>query len=278
MSIITIYQEYDTRSPKFERHINHILNRIKTGSSKELIEKIRAGNQDLKMLLPCILFSGQFSYRNKESLIKHSGFICLDFDKFPDSDTLLTWKDTLEGDNYTYCVFLSPSGNGLKCIVKIPPIPWNHKGYFDALKDYYQCPFFDKKVSDFSRICFESYDPFLTINQDSVVWDKAKVYPKTTRNTAGQPLNEQKTVDILLKWWLKKFGLYKGQRNSNVFILCAAMNDYGINSDYAKDIVSAFQCEDFKLSEILTIFKSAYNKTQKHGTLKFIDGKERKHS
>lgn len=276
MSLITIYQNYDTKSLKFERHINHILNRIKTGASKELIYKIRStGDADLKMQLPCILFSGEFSYRNAKSIVSHSGFICLDFDKFPDSDTLLTWKDTLEGDEFTYSVFLSPSGNGLKCIIRIPPIISNHRGYFDALKDYYQTPYFDKQCSDISRICFESYDPYLTINQNSTIWDKVKIYEVSNKNTDGVPVDEQKSAQILLKWWTRKFGLYSGERNSNLFRLCASFNDYGISREYAENIVSAFQQQDFKLSEILNTLRSAYKNTSKFGTLKFTDGKEK---
>lgn len=275
MSLITIYQSYDTKSPKYERHINHILNRIKTGASKELVFKLRAtGDNDLKLQLPSILFSGEFSYRNIKSLIKHSGFICLDFDKFPDSDTLLTWKDTLESDEFTYSVFLSPSGNGLKCIIRIPPIVENHKSYFDALKEYYDTPYFDKKCSDVTRICFESYDPYLTINQNSTIWDKQKIYDIPKYDTSGHPVNEQKSAQILLKWWHRKFGLYSGERNSNLFILCASFNDYGISREYAENIVSSFQQQDFKLSEILTTLRSAYRKTEKFGTLKFTDGKE----
>lgn len=279
MSLITIYQTFDTKSSKFERHINHILNRIKTGSSKELVYQIRStGNPELKKQLPCILFSGHFSYRNTKSLIQHSGFICLDFDKFPDSDTLLTWKDTIESDEYTYSVFLSPSGNGFKCIVKIPPVVENHKGYFEALKEYYDCPYFDIHCSDICRICFESYDPFLTINPKSTVWDKVKVFKPVKYDFVDDPEDEQKVVQILLKWWLRKFGIYSGSRNSNLFKLCAAFNDYGINQDYARDIVSSFEQDGFRLNEIHTILKSAYSKTEKFGTLKFTtDGnKERK--
>lgn len=276
MSIITIYKEYDTKSPKFDKHINHILNRIKTGSSKELVYEIRStNNKELKLKLPAILFSGSFSYRNAKSLVKHSGFICLDFDKFPDSETLLVWKYTLESDDHTYCVFLSPSGMGLKCIVKIPPIKENHKGYFDALKEYYECPYFDVTCSDVSRICFESYDPYLTINEKSVVWDKVKVYERPVFIDTGEPIDEQKTVKILLKWWTKKFGLYDGQRNSNLFKLCAAFNDYGINRDYAINICSTFQQEGFGQAEILNTVRSAYKNTSKFGTLKFTNGKEK---
>ncbi len=276
MSLITIYKNQSPTSDKFERHINHILNRIKTGSSKELVYEIRAtGNAELKKQLPSILFSGHFSYRNAKSLIKHSGFICLDFDKFPDSETLLAWKDTLEGDMYTYCVFLSPSGLGLKCLVKIPPIKENHRGYFEALKEYYNNPYFDTHVSDVCRLCYESYDPYLTINHNSSTWDTVKKYEPVKYNFEGQPADEQKTVNILLRWWIRKFGLYSGERNSNVYKLCAAFNDYGINKDYAENIVCTFQQEGFSQQEIITILKSAYQKTEKHGTLKFTDGKEK---
>lgn len=270
MSTITIYKHFDPKSPKFERNINHILNRIKTGASKELVYKIRATKDpELKKELPAILFSGTFSYRNDKSIISHSGFICLDFDKFPDSETLLTWKDSLQDDIYTYSVFISPSGNGLKVIVKIPPIPENHKGYFEALKQYYNSDFFDVSSCNISRICFESYDPYLIINQNSVVWDKCIKVEYTPQKINLDEIDEDKSAKILLKWWMKKYGLYEGNRNSNVFKLCAAFNDYGVSRDNALAICSTFQHSGFTHNEIETIVKSAYKKTEKFGTLKF---------
>lgn len=271
MSLITIFKNYYDTEPH-NRHLNHILNRIKTGSSQELVNRYRiTGNKELKKKLPSILFSGQFSKRAADAILTHSGFICLDFDKFPDSETLTGWKDTLEGDNYTYCVFLSPSGMGLKCIVKIPPIIRKHRAYFDALREYYNCPYFDIHCSDVSRICFESYDPYLTINYNSAVWEKAKEYVKvpSLKEYRFKDLDQTKTAQNLLKWWNKKFGLYSGARNANVFKLCAAFNDYGIDKDYAYSIISEFQQEDFKINEIETILKSAYRKVEKFGTLKF---------
>lgn len=269
MSLITIFKNYYEHVP-YDRHINDILNRIKTGASEQMVNKYRlTGNKELKKKLPSILFSGQFTKRNSESILKHSGFICLDFDKFPDSETLTMWKDNLEGDNYTYCVFLSPSGYGLKCIVKIPPIVENHKSYFDALRNYYKCEYFDIHCSDVSRICFESYDPYLTISQNSLVWDKTWLVPTTRKVYIPQNIDESKTASNLLKWWHRKFGLYTGSRNANVFKLCAAFNDYGISKEYALSLISEFQQEDFRLSEIEVILQSAYRKTDKFGTLKF---------
>lgn len=272
MSTITIFPKFEETDKPHFRHINHILNRIKTGASKELVTRIRTtGEHELKKQLPCILFSGQFNYRNAKSLVNHSGFICLDFDKFPDSDTLLTWKDTLESDDYTYCVFLSPSGNGLKCLVKIPAIKEKHRGYFDALKEYYNTTYFDKQCSDVSRICFESYDPYMTINQNSMVWDTCKEYKPVQIIDTTLPIDEQKAVKILLKWWLKKYGIYSGERNSNLFRLMAAFNDYGVSKDNAIAIANTFEQEDFRSAEIRSTVDSAYRKINRFGTLRFAD-------
>lgn len=270
MSNVTIFPKFELPKQPFIRPISKVLQRIKDGKSKVLIDKIRiTGNKELKNDLPAICFSGEFTYRNAKSITKHSGFICLDFDKFPDSDTLLMWKDTLEGDKYTYCVFLSPGGYGLKCLVKIPPIINNHRKYFDALKDHYNTEYFDIHCSDVCRICYESYDPYLTINEQSEVWTLAKEYEPVNTVYGQADLNQEQTANNLLKWWHRKYGLYQGGRNHNVFKLCAAFNDYGINRDYAYSIVAGFQEEDFKLTEIEVILKSAYKKVEKFGTLKF---------
>jgi len=273
MSIVTIYQKYSPKSPKYFKSINYVLNRIRDGKSKELIYKIRStGDIELKKELPSILFSGTFSYRNDKSCTKHSGFICLDFDKFPTADLMQSWRDSLEGDEYTYSVFTSPSGKGLKCIVKIPPIIENHKGYFEELRKYYNCEYFDFKSCNLSRICFESYDPNLTVNESSKVWEKCAVFAPIVLEHNGE-VNEDKAVKILLKWWVKKYGLAGGNRNNNMFILCAAFNDAGVNKDYALSIASTFQEPDFTLFEIEAALKSAYKKTERFGTLTFTDAK-----
>ena len=63
--------------------IEKVVNRIKLGKSKDLIERIRNG-EDLKKQLPCILFAGEFTERNSNGLVKHSGLMIVDFDKYPD--------------------------------------------------------------------------------------------------------------------------------------------------------------------------------------------------
>ena len=39
--------------------------------------------------------------------------------------------------------------------------------------------------------------------------------------------DENKIVEILVKWWEKKYPMMEGQRNHHAYVLGAASNDYG---------------------------------------------------
>ena len=85
---------------------------------------------------------------------------------------MLAEKERLSKNKYVYCVFISPSGKGLKAIVKIPAQVENHRSYFNSLKTYFKSPNFDATCKNVSRVCYESYDPLIYINKTSSVWDK----------------------------------------------------------------------------------------------------------
>mgnify|MGYP000737115360 CR=1 FL=1 len=51
---------------------------------------------------------------------------------------MISEKERLSKDRYVYSVFVSPSGNGLKALVKIPKEPENHKLYFISLEKYFK--------------------------------------------------------------------------------------------------------------------------------------------
>jgi hypothetical protein len=79
MKISLFKSLYSTVSYKIE--IEEALERIRNGSSKELIEQIRKGDKEKKKQLPAVCFNGTFTSRNDNSLIEHSGLCVLDFDK-----------------------------------------------------------------------------------------------------------------------------------------------------------------------------------------------------
>jgi hypothetical protein len=282
--MITIFQDIKSTSTPFFKPIDVILNRIRDGKSKDLVlgirrEKDKTQRNLLKQSLPAVCFSGTFNKREDKALIEHSGFICLDFDGYSTTKEMNEDKKKIAADRYTYSVFVSPSGNGLKVIVKIPKDPENHKNYFNSLEKHFDSKYFDKTSKNISRVCYESYDEQIFINHESEVWDTVAEheYKEIDRVASRMTIpitNENKIVDILMKWWTKRYGLIEGERNNNVYILAAAFNDYGVNKSLAEYVMSQFETSDFPMTEIRTAINSAYSHTQKFGT-KFYEDEEK---
>jgi hypothetical protein len=277
---ITIFRNIKETDTPFYVNVDKILDRIKEGKSKDLVKSIRLESdkrkrQELKKSLPAICFSGKFTNRKDTSIINHSGFICLDFDGYEKRKEMLEAKQKLSKDKYTYSVFVSPSGNGLKVLVKIPNDPENHVNYFLALQNYYQSKYFDKTCKNISRVCYESYDPLLFVNANSSLWEEiAEVEYKefTSADAPTIPItDENKIVEILVKWWSKKYPMNEGQRNQNVYILAMAFNDYGVQPSLASYILNQYATKDFNQNEIKRTIDSAYSNRQKFGTKYYED-------
>jgi DNA-binding transcriptional MerR regulator len=281
---VTIFQNIKDTSTPFFRGVDAILERIKDGASKELVKKIRLEKRkpernDLKKMLPAICFSGTFNKRSDSSLIAHSGLICLDFDGYEKQKELLQDKENLSKNKYVYSVFISPSGNGLKVLVKIPADPENHTNYFNSLEKYFNSPYFDKTSKNLSRVCYESYDPLIHINENSSLWDTIEepeyVEKRKYRDVPTIPItDENKIVDILVKWWSKKHPMVEGQRNHNCYVLAMAFNDFGINKSLAAYVLNHYATPDFPISEIQRTIDSAYQNNANFGT-KYYEDEER---
>ena len=280
-NMITIFRNIKETSTPFYRSIDFILDRIKNGSSKELVKEIRSQRDKefrnkLKQNLPAICFSGKFSKRSDESILEHSGLICLDFDGYKTKKDMIEEKERISKNKYTFSVFVSPSGLGLKVLVKIPQDHDNHKAYFKSLQTHYGSEYFDTTSKNISRVCYESYDPLIYVNKNSITWDKIEEHEyRPVDKYSSRPTipitDENKVVDILMKWWTKKYGLVDGERNNNVYILAAAFNDYGINKSLAQYIMDRFASSDFPQQEIKQTIDSAYSQTQNFGSKYYED-------
>tara|TARA_R100001530_G_scaffold60360_3_gene43652 strand:+ start:11607 stop:14018 length:2412 start_codon:yes stop_codon:yes gene_type:complete len=278
---ITIFKDIKDTAQPFYRDVSIVLKRIQEGSSKEVVKKIREEKDKtlrnlLKQTLPAICFSGKFTKRNDSSLETHSGLICLDFDGYESDKLLLEEKERLTKDRYTYSVFISPSGLGLKVLVKIPDEEDNHRSFFNSLEKHFNSPYFDTTCKNLSRVCYESYDPLIFINEQSSVWNQITEhqYQEVVKHKDIQTIpitNENKIVDILMKWWERKYGLKSGERNNNVYILAAAFNDFGISKTLAEYVMSSFDSSDFSKNEIERTINSAYEQQQNFGTKYYED-------
>ena len=97
-----------------------------------------------------------------EGLFDHSGLIVLDFDHIDVEKS----KAVLATDAHVYSCWVSPSGDGLKALVRVTN-PERHRDHFRALKNYFHKQYdleVDESGVNESRACFESYDPDLILN------------------------------------------------------------------------------------------------------------------
>jgi hypothetical protein len=142
------------------------LSGIRTGRWADKVNAVRAayahGGKDEaakpKKLLPGVLFSGTFSRRSSEALLKHSGLLCADLDGL--GDAVETWFEQITADPHTLACFRSPTGSGLKVVFRVDPLR-PHIDSFHAAEHYMLEHFglaIDEKCSDVSRICFVSHD------------------------------------------------------------------------------------------------------------------------
>ena len=279
--MVTIFKDLYTTSTPFYKEIAFILERIKTGKSKDLViairnEKNKEKRDALKIKLPAILFSGTFTNRNAKGLKEHSGYICLDFDKYESDKNMNADRKKFEKDEYTFSVFTSPSGNGLKVIVKIPPVVENHRDYFIALEKYYNSENFDIACKDVSRVCYESYDEKIYINTKSKEWNKFDEILGSSF-IENSPIivleDENEIISRLIKWFDKNYSM-TANRNTNLFILASAFNEFGVSQDSCKYYCQKFIQKDFTEKEIERTIRSAYSKVSAFRTKYFDDDKK----
>ncbi len=277
--MVTIFSKITDVENPFYKEINDILLSFKDGSNASKIEAIRnetnkEKRNNAKSKLVSVCFSGEFSRRAAKNIIKHSGFACLDFDDLPSFEDAVCLRDSLQDNEYIYSAFISPSGNGVKAIVKIPPEIENHKKYYEALCETFDS-FLDTKTKDVSRVCYESYDPDLFINENSKVWALKKEYSEVAQKTSYpkhfQIIDTSKKVDVILKWFNKKFTLNAGERNNNLFKLACSLNRAGLQIDEALSMFKNFYSAGLTDSELESVIKSGYKNTNEFDSLILVD-------
>ena len=273
--MITIFKNITSTKEPYFTSLDVILDRIKSGKSKDLVDKVRSiENKDdrdkVKSQLPSICFSGKFKERNAHSLLTHSGLICLDFDKVD----LAKMTKKLKSDEFIHAFFISPSGNGIKALVKIPTD--DHTASFYALEKRY--PNLDKACKDVCRVCYESYDPKLYFNPDSELFTE-KIEITYEQVTIDKPITDSDKIYDNLKKWLEKKGEYftEGNRNNFLAKLLSACNRFGISKSTARDYALYDYVNgstNFKIAELDSVANSVYSNYSNQFNTAGFDDKE----
>lgn len=257
--MITIFKNIFSKEPHYIS-IDEALNRICQGKSKIQVEEIRnqidkEKSNKLKANLPSICFSGKFGKNRKdEEIIKHSGFVVLDFDNVYN----LREKQTdIINHDFVYACWISPSGNGLKALVKIADGS-KHREHFASLQEIF--PDIDKSGINPSRVCYESYDPDIYINKDCKVFKKIL---KTEKVIERQKVDTD-YYDVfknLIKWMSNKGDAFvTGERNSYIFKLACSCCRFGIDEHITESLISSefLVNSDFSRTECSRTIASAY--------------------
>ncbi len=166
--MITMFGSITNTTEPHYLPLSTALDRIREGKNKKTIDKLRKGDSSLKKTLPIALFSGVFTGRKDDEIKGHSGNIILDFDHI---DVEL-YKSLLGTDDFVRACWVSPSGDGLKVLIKISN-PERHRDHFRGLKAYFDKNYgleVDASGINEARACFESYDPDLISKEDCKVF------------------------------------------------------------------------------------------------------------
>jgi P4 family phage/plasmid primase-like protien len=162
-----------------------IVTQIRAGKWRSPIESIRSvfgrviaetGDKDAakkavgeaKKNLPGVMFSGTFDRRAAAGLINHSGLICADLDGV--GDAIGDVRESLLHSPHLFAVFVSPTGDGVKAVFRVPADAERHAESFLAVSRHVEeltSHAVDQACKDVARLCFVSYDPAAFLNPDA---------------------------------------------------------------------------------------------------------------
>ena len=172
--MISSYQSVIDKNDK-DIELLAFLDGVKDGKWQDAVLKVRTiqdkkeRNKE-KQKCPLVTISGSFKERKDNAIRKHSNVIAIDLDNISNPNTV---KEVLKRDSYVFASFISISGHGLCVLFKIDGS--RHLDAFESIAKYlydnYQL-IVDQSGKNVSRARFVSYDPYLHLNENAIVFKK----------------------------------------------------------------------------------------------------------
>jgi hypothetical protein len=286
--MVTIFKNFNEVVE--HKPIQQILEEIRSGTYKHAIVYLRKSKTENKLeayekakkSLPAFTPSAKFvGGRKMEFLAEYSNLLILDIDKLSPTD-LKTGSNLANQNEFTYASFISPSGNGLKILVKIDTPKTEHKESFLAVQDHYEKLLnleIDKSGKDVTRLCFYSFDPNLYLNENAAVFTsvaKQSVITDRAANTATHDSlftshDSEAIYNHCIKFTEKKVQYANGSRNVFVHQLACNLNRKGVSLQEALGYILTDFGYDEK--EVTQAVNSAYGNSHEFG--KSIELKKR---
>ncbi|ELY2010601.1 DUF3874 domain-containing protein [Flavobacterium psychrophilum] len=278
--MITVFKNFNEVVE--HKSIPVILDEIRTGKykpgiiylRKSLAEKKEEAYNKAKKSLPAFTPSGKFvGGRKLEFLTEYSKFIILDIDKLSTND-LQKSKSIAAQSEFTYACFISPSGNGLKILVKIDTPKTEHKETFLKVQAHYETILkleIDKSGKDLTRLCFYSWDENLYLNENAstfvtlseVAMPLIEKQPEPKTKNPEPLLDYDAIYNHCVNFTEKKVQFVNGSRNVFVHQLACNLNRKGVALQEALGYILTDFGYDEK--EVTQAVNSAYGNIHEFG-------------
>lgn len=252
---------------------------------EKIINELRSENDPskkdvLKKSLPAVTWSGTFKKRLATELIEYSSLICIDIDKLSQAehDEL---KTALKSDPYTFYLFTSPSGHGLKILFFVDGGPEMHLQNFLDIEYYFKEKYkvkIDKSGKDICRLCFLSWDPDNYLNLHAKVFEPLPKKKKSVKSLIEPP--KKSTFNDVVSFTNNKLQFEPGNRNNWIHLFSNNANRMGFSeTETLSYLLTNYNSEDIKESEIKSTVHSAFKNTYEHAkNQKFISTNKNFHS
>ena len=236
--------------------------------------------QNMKFrFLPAVTFNGTFSEIKETGIETYSQITALDFDHVNDMEGL---KARLTGCPHVFCVFTTPSGNGLKALVLHDNTdPSKHRDMYEQLLSVFSEASQDPSCKDLARRNYLCYDPNVWVNENAIPYHYVPSVPQVpshpfpvNNNPSPTPsyhrgVSGKRILDIMIATWKKKHpeAWVEGNRASGIFKFACMLCRWGVDISLVKDRFTK-EWGDMDVKEVIGHIEGAYK--AEHGNFNTI--------
>lgn len=239
---------------------------------RQAIEHIRTVPEEDRQywksrLLPAVAWNARFLKVNSKGLDDYSCITAMDFDHIATRDEMIHLRNRLIITPCVVCVFVTPSGEGLKALVLHDnDNPNLHRDLYEQLLQKFNVASKDEGCKDIARRNYLSYDPDIWVNRSPVAFHyiptiKPQNYSKQYSGNSVKSVSDESIIRIMDSVWKKKHPEYwlEGQRANSIFKLACLMCKWGVDEDFAIEyFVDGWEDRTMSEDEIVSHVRNAY--------------------
>ncbi|GHU15077.1 hypothetical protein FACS1894163_00620 [Spirochaetia bacterium] len=255
LSNIVTFQKYAFSKELKTIKIYDFLESIRSEAHNEFIKKLRkylADNDKKrydqeKIRLPSVSFSGFFfNKRTLETISNYNGLCIIDIDHVSEEKSQEIFN-YFKSDPYVFSYWRSPSGNGIKGLVKfkylmVPETSQDyeyHKHAFSTLSAYMKNAYnidIDKSGNDITRLCFVSSDKNIVLKKEAEEFEFNTQFIVPESPIQRRQRNRSKSSIFILREHLYPIGRNKSKHREQIakFIKYLKKKNLSITNTYEK--------------------------------------------